>query len=273
MSNINNYEIDYSELLGQGSYGKIYKAWHVIKKKWYAVKIEAKCNKSLLAHEHNIISKIMGVENCIECYDYFSDEENNYCIITLLGVSLARIMKKIKIMSIDDVITLAPLLIDQLEKIHSVGIIHRDIKPANFMYTCDFSQIILIDFGLAIECKSVGTDYKSAGTINYMSINALKKGPPTFRDDLQSLGYVLLQLAYGSLFWAHIKYESKETRNKKMLKLRENLSNADLVRQFKCKNVHNHCPYQTAMLNYLNHCMTEPINYNYLKGLFIDINH
>ena len=276
-NNRNHYEIDYDDMLGHGAYGKIYKAWHIIKKEWYAVKIEPVSNKKVLEHESQII-KIINEKhsnNVLKFYDYFSDDNFNYCILPLLGVSLKHILSKLKIMDMVDIFFIAPKLIEQVQLVHSAGIIHRDIKPANFMYTCDLEQIILIDFGLAIKQEDANNDSKFKGTINYMSINALKRGHPRVHDDLQSLGYMLLQMRYGSLYWSGIKYKTKDERNKKMIQLKTNLTNEDLVRQFTCDLQHN-CAYKKAMHTYfcyINNKDNYDINYEYLKSLFEFVNH
>lgn len=285
---MHKYEIDYSELLGQGSFGKIYKALNIKENKWYAVKIEAqkKDNNNSMQLEHESIIINYANKNAspdyLICYDYYSDNDNNYCILPLLGVSLKRVITQIKTMRMNDIICLAPKLINQIEFYHSAGIIHRDIKPANFMYSCDLAQIFLIDFGLAIKKELSYTENKFKGTINYMSINALKKGPPVEKDDLYSLGYIILNLAYGALFWTDIKYSSKEQRNKKLILLKTNLSNEDLVRNFICKSYENKnkclgkirsskCAHQSALLeyfNYIDRINNDNIDYSYLKNLF-----
>jgi serine/threonine protein kinase len=287
MSNINNYDIDYTELLGKGAWGKIYKAWHYTQQKWYAVKIEPRNviingvksvnMKQLLEKESNIIKAVCycNPKNTLICYDYFSDEDNNYCILPLLGISLKHVISKIKIMDMVDIISIIPKMIEQIELVHKAGVIHRDIKPANFMYTCDLSQIVLIDFGLAIKKEDANNSCGFKGTINYMSINALKKGVPCIHDDLYSLGYLILQLAYGSLFWADIKYKTKEERNKKLILLKSNLSNDDLVRRFTCmNNCAPCCSYRTAMHKYFTYIdKNTVIDYTYLKQLFHGIIH
>lgn len=274
---MNTYNIDYSNILGEGSYGKIYSARHIKTNEIYAVKVEDK-KHDMLRKEADIISTANKDNNpdYISCYGYYTTETNNYAILTMLGLSLKKIINQIKIMYIEDVVSIIPNLINQIYFFHKSGVIHRDIKPANFIYDTELNKLYLIDFGLSIRYEDINKENKKfTGTLNFMSINALKKGIPSYTDDLYSLGYMILYLCYGQLHWAHIKYDNKETRNKKMINLKSNLSNDDLTRRFCCKRLHA-CPYQKALRKYFNYldCLNNnKINYDYLTNLFINILH
>lgn len=109
-----------------------------------------------------------------------------------------------------------------LRDVHAAGILHRDIKPDNILTggeTYGPGHIFLADFGLArrylmpdgshtpfMEAKAF------AGTPRYASANAHMGAEQGRRDDLESLMYVVIYLARGSLPWQGIRapdYPSK----------------------------------------------------------------
>lgn len=101
-----------------------------------------------------------------------------------------------------------------MEYIHANSVIHRDIKPENFLLGFDYrSQLVsVIDFGLAKRyCSSTGRhirwkENKSlSGTARYASINNHSGFEQSRRDDMESLGYLLIYFCRGSLPWQRLK--------------------------------------------------------------------
>jgi serine/threonine protein kinase len=96
--------------------------------------------------------------------------------------------------------------INILSEIHKRHVIHRDIKPHHFMIKK--GELFLIDFGLATftiddngEPVKDTTQENIIGTPNYISINHHYGHKPNKRDDLISLGYMMLKLIHGTLPW------------------------------------------------------------------------
>ena len=78
----------------------------------------------------------------------------------------------------------------------------------------------MIDFGLARryldehgEHIPAKTGRKLTGTVRYASVNVHGGNTPSRRDDLESLGYVILYLINGCLPWQDVRSDSKEERN------------------------------------------------------------
>jgi TolB-like protein/tetratricopeptide (TPR) repeat protein len=99
---------------------------------------------------------------------------------------------------------------DALAHAHDRGVVHRDLKSTNILITAD-GMVKLLDFGLAVRRPSevLEGDTRSwatpaerpmmAGTLAYMSPEALRGEPGDGRGDLWALGVILHEMATGSL--------------------------------------------------------------------------
>ncbi|KAG1672213.1 hypothetical protein FOA52_002914 [Chlamydomonas sp. UWO 241] len=110
-------------------------------------------------------------------------------------------------------------MLSALEALHRVGFLHRDVKPGNFC----FSQLLatsttpppvsLIDLGFVqrrAKCAAEANGRDSfVGTIDYAASRSLRSMHQGQGDDLESLGYSLLEMWLGDLPWA---YESDFSR-------------------------------------------------------------
>jgi len=139
-----------------------------------------------------------------------------------LGPSLSDLFyKQQKIFSLKSVLMLASHMLDRLEILHERGVVHRDIKPGNFVMGRgeNDSCVYLIDFGLSHKYRSsngIHIKYEDnvpfRGTHRYASINAHMKVEQTRRDDLESLGYVLIYFLKGGLPWQNMNVEKNRRR-------------------------------------------------------------
>jgi casein kinase I family protein HRR25 len=195
--------------LGSGSFGSIYKGQNIRTKEYVAIKVE-RINDELKLLKNE--SKIYQYLNCcsgIPSVKWFGKDYNNYyMVIDLLGSSLQELKNKLQIFSLVLVLKIGIKIISLLKTIHEKGLVHRDIKPDNFLFGQNkLSNLYLIDFGF---CKSyldnnihipIKTMHSIIGSLNYASIMSHNRFDLSRRDDLESLGYMLLYFISDKLPW------------------------------------------------------------------------
>uniref|UniRef100_A0A0D9YAP0 Protein kinase domain-containing protein n=1 Tax=Oryza glumipatula TaxID=40148 RepID=A0A0D9YAP0_9ORYZ len=109
--------------------------------------------------------------------------------------------------SLKTVLMIANQMINRVEFLHSKALLHRHIKPDNFLMGCGESanQVYMIDFGTAKKYMDTSTHqhipYREnqtlAWTAQYASVNTHLGIEQGRRDDMESLGYVLMYFLRG----------------------------------------------------------------------------
>ena len=257
--------------LGKGAFGSVFKASY--NKEFFALKFESKDKKhNLLENEAAIMDYLQGT-NVPHIESYSSTEEYNILVMELLGKSLGYYKKKLDSFSLKTVCMLGNQILTVLEYIHDHHIVHRDIKPDNLCMGLDNSKYVyIVDFGLAKKYRSSSTlihyplikKKKLIGTPRYASINALKGLEQSRRDDLESLGYVLIFLLTGQLPWQQIIVKTKEERNQKILQKKLEISTSKL-----CEGIPNEFERFMGYIKNLEYAQTP--DYNYLRDLLMNV--
>jgi casein kinase I family protein HRR25 len=201
------------EKIGEGSFGSIYRGQNIRTKEYVAIKVEEiKNNLKLLKHE-TVVYQYLNNSLGVPAVKWFGkDEKNYYMIIELLGKSLEQVKTKAGSFSLKLVLQIGIIIVELLRTIHDKGLVHRDLKPENFLLTLKKTdnKIYIIDFGF---CKSYLIDNKHMpekrsknliGSNTYASINAHNFLELSRRDDLESLGYMLIYFYLGTLPWQSI---------------------------------------------------------------------
>ena len=134
----------------------------------------------------------------------------NVMVMELLGKSLADLFEACgRRFSLPTVIFIALESLRRIENLHNHDIVHRDIKPNNFVIGKEpnANTVYLLDYGLAKIYRIHSThipyreDKKLTGTARYASLNAHLGRELSRRDDLESLGFMLVCFYKGNLPW------------------------------------------------------------------------
>jgi serine/threonine protein kinase len=209
--------------IGKGSFGKVFKVTKKSNGNIYACKIENNdSGKERLPNEYKIYKRfaIKKLDCVPEINTYFTTSKYNILIMELLGKSLDRVLNDYGgKLDLGTAMKIGINIISHMKKIHSVGIIHRDIKPNNFMFGSNEnnSKLYVMDFGLSKRWfhNDKHIEYRDGrdliGTARYASVNIHLGIEPTRRDDMESIGYMLVYLAKGRLPWQGLKKKTKDS--------------------------------------------------------------
>jgi len=256
--------------LGSGSFGNVFLSYDKDGNP-YATKIEElqKNKKSRLKFEFEIYKYLFKCGFIIgipKVYDYIQLNDYNLLIMELLGKSLEEKFNECRRkFQICTILRLGIDITSLISNLHSCGFIHRDIKPANFLFSRNNEDVLnLIDLGLSKRYLDNNKHIKYhddkplIGTARYISINIHLNIEPSRRDDLESVGYMLVYFMKGKLPWQgiHTKNQIKDIGDIKM-----------------CTSVQKLCSdLPICILKYINYCrmlkFEEQPDYEYLKGLF-----
>lgn len=259
--------------IGSGSFGDIYLGINLLNGEEVAVKLESiKAKHPQLLYESKLYKILQGGVGIPHCRFFGQEKEYNVLVMDLLGPSLEDLFNFCsRRFTMKTVLMLADQMIGRIEYVHNKNFIHRDIKPDNYLMGIGrhCNKLFLIDFGLAKKYRDSRSrthipyreDKNLTGTARYASINAHVGIEQSRRDDLESLGYVLMYFNRGSLPWQGLKAVTKKQKYEKISE-KKSATTVDTL----CKGF----PAEFSM--YLNYCrglrFDEAPDYMYLRQLF-----
>ena len=266
------YEV--KKKIGQGAFGAVYLGKSISDGRSVAIKVEKKTiARPSLESEAFILANLKG-EGIPEILSY--GKRKNYTVLVepLLGQNLFNVfINNNMCFPLEDICLMSIQFIERIHFVHSNFIIHRDIKPDNFLIGRDDPNIIyLVDFGLSKKYRSSKTKKhvqfsitgKLTGTIRFSSPNAIRGGEQSRKDDLVSIGYMIIFLMKKKLPWQNIKAKNDVERYIKIYRMKKQLK-AEML----CQNLPEE---MTRYMRYVLHLgFEENPNYKLLADLFKSI--
>ncbi|GJX32167.1 serine/threonine-protein kinase TIO [Tanacetum coccineum] len=195
---VENYHV--IELVGEGSFGKVYKGRRKFTGQTVAMKFILKHGKTEkdiqnLRQEIEILRKLKH-ENIIQMLDSFESPQE-FCVVTefaqiyfiliecvFIRGELFDILEDDKCLPEDELQKIAKQLVRALHYLHSNRIIHRDMKPQNILI-CAGGVVKLCDFGFARAMSTNTVVLRSIkGTPLYMAPELVREQPYNQTADL-----------------------------------------------------------------------------------------
>ncbi|KAF7290903.1 Beta-glucan synthesis-associated [Mycena chlorophos] len=197
------------DVLGAGSFGKVYLAQEVVTDELFAVKcmpLHEEASHDELAQQAELAThdKVANHPNIISLVDAFSTDEYLFVVLEYApGGTLAdAIVEGQRFRGEPELVKDAMnQLIDAVEYMHDKSVYHRDLKPENILADEDESTLRIADFGLATESSIT---QNVCGTRPYMT-------PETFDEDCEyhspedadkwALSMIFANLISGRMLW------------------------------------------------------------------------
>ncbi|CAF1059136.1 unnamed protein product [Rotaria sordida] len=263
--------------IGSGSFGDIYLGTNIASNEEVAIKLESSRTKHPQLHIESKIYRLMQGGVGIPIIKWCGAEgDYNVLVMDLLGPSLEDLFNFCsRKFSLKTVLLLADQMVSRVDFIHSKNFIHRDIKPDNFLMGIGRkgNLVYIIDFGLAKKYRDARTHqhipYREnknlTGTARYASINTHLGIEQSRRDDMESLGYVLMYFNRGSLPWQGLKAATKRQKYERISEKKMSTPIEDLCKGF------------PEFTTYLSYCRSlrfdDKPDYSYLRQLFRNLFH
>jgi len=262
--------------IGSGSFGEIYLGTNTQSNEEVAIKLESVRTKHpQLLYESKLYRLLQGGTGIPNIRWFGVEGEYNVLVMDLLGPSLEDLFNFCsRKFSLKTVLMLADQMINRIEYVHSKSFLHRDIKPDNFLMGTSrrANQVYIIDFGLAKKYRDTASHqhipYREkknlTGTARYASINTHLGIEQSRRDDLESLGYVLMYFLRGSLPWQGLKAGTKKQKYEKISEKKVSTPIEVL-----CKS------YPSEFASYFHYCrqlrFEDKPDYAFMKRIFRDL--
>ncbi|CAE6176128.1 unnamed protein product [Arabidopsis arenosa] len=262
--------------IGSGSFGEIYLGTNIHTNEEVAIKLESvKTKHPQLLYESKLYRILQGGTGVPNVKWFGVEGDYNVLVMDLLGPSLEDLFNFCsRKLSLKSVLMLADQMINRVEYFHSKSFLHRDLKPDNFLMGLGrrANQVYIIDFGLAKKYRDSTTHqhipYREnknlTGTARYASMNTHLGIEQSRRDDLESLGYILMYFLKGSLPWQGLKAGTKKQKYERISEKKVSTSIEALCRG-----------YPSEFASYFHYCRSlrfdDKPDYAYLKRIFRDL--
>ncbi|XP_040842458.1 serine/threonine-protein kinase 36 [Ochotona curzoniae] len=190
------------EMIGEGSFGRVYKGRKKYSAQVVALKFIPKLGRSEkeLKNLQREIEIMRGLRhpNIVHLLDSFETDKEVVVVTDYAEGELFQILEDDGKLPEDQVQAIAAQLVSALYYLHSHRILHRDMKPQNILLAKG-GGVKLCDFGFA-RAMSTNTMVLTSikGTPLYMSPELVEERPYDHTADLWSVGCILYELAVGT---------------------------------------------------------------------------
>src|SRR5262245_24260476 len=190
-------------LLGEGSMGRVYRAFDPLGHRVVAIKtVRPEFLGGETADEYlrrfrreAQAAGALSHPSIITIFDVGAD----YFVMELLeGVTLQQLLRERGRLPLAEALGILEPVAEALDYAHEKGVIHRDIKPGNLMLLPD-GRAKIMDFGVAhLAAKSMSVSSQFLGSPSYMAPERIMRGAATPRSDLFSFAVVAYECLTGS---------------------------------------------------------------------------
>ncbi|KAE8444245.1 hypothetical protein EG329_000745 [Mollisiaceae sp. DMI_Dod_QoI] len=256
----------------------VYEATNILSLEKVAVKLEPLNDRHpRLENEAHVYKSLAGSVAVPSVLWIGAMGEYTAMVFDRLGLTLEELFNLCdRKFSLKTVLLIADQLISRLESLHAKSFIHRNLRPEYFQLSNyeRGKQISLTTYSLAKKYRDRRTrmhipsrENKSfVGNRSFASINSHLGAESSRRDDMESLGYILLYFLGASLPWRGLKTAGK-TKNEENALVVEKKTNTPV------KTLCRGFPEEFEI--YLNYTQSlsfdEKPDYRYLRSLFRDL--
>lgn len=263
--------------VGEGSSSVVYEASNSINYQTVAIKFERKSDARQLRDEWRAYRTLTGLTGISQVYHFGTEGLYDILVLDLLGPSLEELFNMCnRRFTLKTVCIAARQMVTRVQTVHERNLINCDISPDNFLIGLPRSRtpnlIYMIDFGTARPWRDSATKqhipYREGrpltGTAQYISLNANLGREQSRRDDLESLGHVLLYFLRGGLPWQGLEAATNKQKYEVIGEKKKATSLAEL-----CAGLPNE---MTTYMEYVRGLRFEDTpDYNYLRQLFTEM--